>query len=73
MRIDTSCDVAKLAVMLAQGGVLEPGRGFNPSPTPVFGLECELSTLFSMVCKQVMRLRTEKSPRVPFEPGFPPL
>ena len=24
MRMDTSCDVAKLAVMLAQGRVLEP-------------------------------------------------
>jgi hypothetical protein len=30
MRIDTSCDVAKLAVKLAQGRVLEPERGFNP-------------------------------------------
>ena len=30
MRIDTSCDVAKLAVTLAQGRVLEPERGFNP-------------------------------------------
>jgi len=30
MRIDTPCDVAKLAVMLAQGRVLEPERGFNP-------------------------------------------
>ena len=30
MRIDTSCDVAKLAVTLAQGRVLEPERKFNP-------------------------------------------
>ena len=30
MCIDTSCDVAKLAEMLAQGRVLEPERGFNP-------------------------------------------
>ena len=30
MRIDTSCDVAKLAVTLAQGRVLELERGFNP-------------------------------------------
>ena len=30
MRIDTSCDVAKLAVKLAEGRVLEPERGFNP-------------------------------------------
>jgi len=30
MRIDTSCDVAKLAEMLAQRRVLEPERGFNP-------------------------------------------
>ena len=30
MRIDTSCDVAKLAVTLAQGRVLEPERRFNP-------------------------------------------
>ena len=30
MRIDTSCDVAKLAVTLAQGRVLEPEREFNP-------------------------------------------
>ena len=37
------------------------GRGDSiPSPAPVSGLERELSTLFSMVCKQVTRLRTEK-------------
>ena len=30
MRIDTSCDVAKLAEMLAQRRVLEPERGANP-------------------------------------------
>ena len=30
MRIDTSCDVAKLAVTLAQGRVLEPERRSNP-------------------------------------------
>ena len=30
MRIDTSCDVARLAVTLALGRVLEPERGFNP-------------------------------------------
>ena len=30
MRIDTSCDVAKLAVTLAQGRVWEPERGANP-------------------------------------------
>ena len=30
MRIDTSCNVAKLAVTLAQGRVLEPERKFNP-------------------------------------------
>ena len=30
MRIDTSCNVAKLAVTLAQGRVLEPEKGSNP-------------------------------------------
>jgi hypothetical protein len=30
MRIDTSCDVAKLAVTLARRRVLEPERRFNP-------------------------------------------
>ena len=30
MRIDTSCNVAKLAGTLAQGRVLEPERKFNP-------------------------------------------
>ena len=30
MRIDTSCDAAKLAVTLTQGRVLEPERGANP-------------------------------------------
>ena len=61
MRIDTSCDVAQLAVTLAQDRVLEPERGFNPfTRSSLSGLERELSTLFSMVCKQVTRLRTEK-------------
>ena len=36
MRMDTSCDVAKLAVMLAQGRVLEPEGAPIPSPAPVF-------------------------------------
>ena len=36
MRIDTSCDVAKLAVTLAQGRVLEPERGFNPFTRSIF-------------------------------------
>ena len=31
------------------------------SPAPVSGLERELSTLFSMICKRITRLRTEKS------------
>jgi len=40
---------------------LEPERGFNPfTRSSLSGLERELSTLFSMVCKQVTRLRTEK-------------
>ena len=44
MRIDTSCDVAKLAVTLAQGRVLEPERGFNPfTRSSLSGLERELS------------------------------
>ncbi len=61
MRIDTSCDVAKLAVTLAEGKVLEPERGFNPfTRSSLSGLERGLSTLFSMVCKQVTRLGTEK-------------
>ena len=36
MRIDTSCDVAKLAVTLARGRVLEPERGFNPFTRSIF-------------------------------------
>ena len=61
MCIDTSCDVAKLVVTLAQGRVLEPERGFNPfTRSSLSGLERELSTFFSMVCKQATRLRTEK-------------
>ena len=36
MCIDTSCDVAKLAEMLAQGRVLEPERGFNPFTRSIF-------------------------------------
>ena len=60
MCIDTSCDVAKLAEMLAQGRVLEPERVRIPSPAPFFQMERELSTLFSMACKQITRLRTEK-------------
>ena len=36
MRIDTSCDVAKLAVTLAQSRVLEPERGSNPFTRSIF-------------------------------------
>jgi len=36
MRIDTSRDVAKLAVTLAQGRVLAPERGFNPFTRSIF-------------------------------------
>ena len=61
MRIDTSCNVAKLAGTLAQGRVLEPERKFNPfTRSSLSGLERELSTFFSMVSKQATRLRTEK-------------
>ena len=61
MRIDTSCNVAKLAGTLAQGRVLEPERKFNPfTRSSLSGLERELSTFFSMVCKQATRLRTDK-------------
>ena len=61
MRIDTSCDVAKLAVTLAQGRVLEPERvAKHFTCFSLSGLERELSTIFSMVCKQLTRLGTEK-------------
>ena len=36
MCIDTSCDVAKLAVTLAQGRVLEPERRSNPFTRSIF-------------------------------------
>ena len=42
-----------------------------PSPAPVFGLERELSTLFSMICKRITRLRTEKPPTGAVRAGFP--
>ena len=61
MRIDTSCNVAKLAGTLAQGRVLEPERKFNPfTRSSLSGLERDLSTIFSMVCKQATRLLNEK-------------
>ena len=42
-----------------------------PSLAPVSGLERELSTLFSMICKRITRLRTGKPPTGAVRAGFP--
>ena len=56
MRIDTSTDVAKLAVTLAQGRVLEPERGFYPFTRS--SLRTETSGTF--IQKNAMRERPKQ-------------
>ena len=56
MRIDTSCDVAKLAVTLAQGRVLEPESGSNPFTRS--SLRTETSGTF--IQKNAMRERPKR-------------
>ena len=58
MRIDTSCDVAKLAVALAQFRVLGPERGFNPLTRS--SLRTEASGTF--IQKNAMREQPKRLP-----------
>ena len=56
MHIDTSCDVAKLAITLAKGRVLEPERGANPFARS--SLRTETSGTF--IQKNAMRERPKR-------------